>query len=260
MSISKLATTGQTTPCTVRLLGRIEGIEVLILVDSGSSNSFLSEQSAARMQAAVQPLAPVPVKIADGGTLSCTGILPQCKWKTQGQVFQSDLRVLSLGCYDMVVGMDWLEQCGPMWVDWTNKTLQFIHEGKEVLLTGIQLGLQSVPEVSAAQLKAMEAEGDILHFVTLCAMAPEETNKEKLPTEVQTVLDDFQVVFTEPTGLPQHRDCCQGPSSVLNDFQVVFTRSHCCQGPSQLTYGHTVTPRSRRRRSKTRSKKCSRPD
>src|SRR4051812_26656077 len=52
----------------------------------------------------------------------------------------------------------------------------------------------------------MEAECDILHFVTLCAIVPEETTKEKLPTKVQTVLDDFKVVFTEPTGLPQHRD------------------------------------------------------
>jgi len=43
MSISKLATTGQTAPQTVRLLGKIAGKEVLILVDSGSSHSFVSE-------------------------------------------------------------------------------------------------------------------------------------------------------------------------------------------------------------------------
>uniref|UniRef100_A0A8R7QLF3 Uncharacterized protein n=1 Tax=Triticum urartu TaxID=4572 RepID=A0A8R7QLF3_TRIUA len=42
MSISKMATTGETTPRTVRLLGHIEGREVLILVDSGSSHSFVS--------------------------------------------------------------------------------------------------------------------------------------------------------------------------------------------------------------------------
>lgn len=51
----------------------------------------------------------------------------------------------------------------------------------------------------------MEAEGDILHFVALCAIAPEEADTEKLPAEVQAVLDEFQVVFMEPTELPQHR-------------------------------------------------------
>lgn len=62
MSISKLTTTGQTTPHTVRLLGRVDGYEVLILVDSGSSHSFVSEQVAEKMQAKVQQLAPVIVK------------------------------------------------------------------------------------------------------------------------------------------------------------------------------------------------------
>ena len=138
MSISKLAMTGETTPRTVCLLGRVAGMEMLILVDSGSSHSFISEQSVARMQVTVQPMAAVPVKIVDGGTLSCKGLLPQCEWRTQGQVFQSDLRVLPLGCYDMIVGMDWLEQCGPMWVDWTLKTLQFNHKGRDIVLTGIQ--------------------------------------------------------------------------------------------------------------------------
>ena len=51
----------------------------------------------------------VSVKIADGGTLSCFGVVPNCKWQTQGYEFSTDLRILALGCYDMVVGIDWLE-------------------------------------------------------------------------------------------------------------------------------------------------------
>lgn len=205
MSISKVATTGQTTPHTVRLLGRVNGYEVLILVDSGSSHSFVSEQVTEKMQNQVKQLAPVTVKIADGGTLSCTGILPQCAWTTQGHTFISDLRVLSLGCYDMVVGMDWLEQCGPMWVDWTNKILQFKHQDKDISLTGIQPKLTSVPQVSVAQLRAMEAADDILHFVTVCAKAPNMSDTEKIPDEVQALLDEFAVVFQEPTQLPKQK-------------------------------------------------------
>lgn len=66
MSISKLAATGETTPRTVRLLGKIGDLEVLVLVDSGSSHSV-----AAKMQSQVLQMAPMAVKIADGGTLSC---------------------------------------------------------------------------------------------------------------------------------------------------------------------------------------------
>ena len=67
MSISKMATTGEMTPRTVRLLGDIGGREVLILVDSGSSHSFISEAVATVRQDKVQPMRPVSVKIANGG-------------------------------------------------------------------------------------------------------------------------------------------------------------------------------------------------
>lgn len=71
MSISKLATTGQTIPHTVRLLGAIAGKEMLVLVDSGSSHSFVSEGIAADLQEQVQAIVATSVKIADGGVLQC---------------------------------------------------------------------------------------------------------------------------------------------------------------------------------------------
>ena len=99
-------------------------------MDSGSSHSFISEAVAEFIAKQVLPMDPVSVKIADGGVLKCSGIIPQCKWQTQGYKFSIDVRVLSLGCYGMVVGIEWLEQCGPMLVDWAAKTLQFDREGE----------------------------------------------------------------------------------------------------------------------------------
>lgn len=117
MCISKLATTGQTTPCIVRLLGLIDDHEVLILVDSGSSHSFISDAVAEKFADRISKMAPVAIKVADGGILSCLGYIQGCKWTTQRHAFTTDLRVLPLGCYDMVIGMDWLKSCGPMLVD-----------------------------------------------------------------------------------------------------------------------------------------------
>ena len=85
MSISKLATTGQTTPHTVRLVGKIDSKEVLILVDSGSSHSFVSEAVAMTMADKVQKTASSSVKIADGGILKCDSMIPQCLWHMQEQ-------------------------------------------------------------------------------------------------------------------------------------------------------------------------------
>lgn len=204
MCISKVATTGQTTPHTVRLLGQIGGQEILILVDSGSSHCFLSETVAERLNLQVQHMNTVSVKIADGGTLSCSGVVPGCKWKTQGHEFSTDLRILALGCYDMVVGIDWLESCGPMWIDWAAKQLQFLHQGQPIQLTGVQTQLQQVQPITCAQLCALEETNAVAHIVCLYAVG-EEVIIEHIPVEVQVVLHEFQAVFEEPTTLPPHR-------------------------------------------------------
>lgn len=197
MSISKLATTGQTTPHTVRLLGTIAGKEMLILVDSGSSHSFVSEGIAAELQEQVQTIATTSVKIADGGVLQCKGMIPACSWATQGHTFRSDLRVLSLGCYDMVAGMDWLQQCGPMWVDWEHKTLQFQHEGEWIQLTGVQPKSTAVAQISAQQLIEWEEQNAIAHVVLLCSISPTATDTQELP-EIAALLDEFQLVLQNP--------------------------------------------------------------
>ena len=58
------------------------------------------------------------VKVAGGGELQCRASIPQCKWFSQGHEFVTDMKVLELGTYDAILGMDWLEQNSPMTVDW----------------------------------------------------------------------------------------------------------------------------------------------
>lgn len=204
MSISKVATTGQTTPHTVRLIGSIGDQVVVILVDSGSSHSFISEAVAARIPHKVTPPTPITVKIADGGALQCTGFVPKCGWKTQGHKFETGLRVLPLGCYDMVVGMDWLQQCGLMWVDWTEKILQFKHKESQISLVGVQSQLHSLQHISLDQLCSLEASNAVAHIVAL-KISPSGVTVSDIPEEIQQVLDQFQAVIEEPTKLPPHR-------------------------------------------------------
>jgi hypothetical protein len=41
----------------------------------------------------------------------------QLPWWMQGHTFYTDMRVLAVGAYDAVLGMNWLESHGPMTVD-----------------------------------------------------------------------------------------------------------------------------------------------
>jgi len=106
LAISKAAVTGQGAPRTMKFLGSIQHQSVSILVDSGSSNSFISAQLAQRLSG-VSPLQhSITVQVAGGGTLSCSAVLSQAVWFVGDIAFQSDLRVLPLAAYDIIIGMD----------------------------------------------------------------------------------------------------------------------------------------------------------
>ncbi|WVZ49071.1 hypothetical protein U9M48_000452 [Paspalum notatum var. saurae] len=79
LTLSEAAVSGSEPPKTLHLWGTIQSIAILILIDSGSSSTFLSQKVAAKLSG-VSPLA----------------------------------KPLSLAHYDMIIGMDWLEQFSPM--------------------------------------------------------------------------------------------------------------------------------------------------
>lgn len=77
-----------------------------MLVDSGSSNSFINEHLANKLTG-IQPLSQSGhVRVADGGELICSAVAPQCVWYSPGHEFYTDLEVLALGTYDVILGMD----------------------------------------------------------------------------------------------------------------------------------------------------------
>lgn len=65
---------------TIRLQGIIQNQELLILVDSGSSSSFIAEHVVDKLQLSTQDIVSTKVTIADGGQLCCTKVVPNVEW------------------------------------------------------------------------------------------------------------------------------------------------------------------------------------
>jgi hypothetical protein len=78
-----------------------------MLVDSGSSHSFISEALAVAWPQ-VHRCRPMQVKIANGAMIHCDLSVLDYVWQVQGTEFATTLRLLPLGCYDIILGMDWL--------------------------------------------------------------------------------------------------------------------------------------------------------
>jgi len=193
MLLSSAALSVSSHPKTLQFRGQLRGQNILILVDSGSSHSFISTNLASKFNDLTTLTHPMAVRVADGNSICCTSELSGAEWSVQGISFHSDLRVIPLGCYDMIVGMDWLQAFSPMKVDWVNKWISIPYGTRHVRLQGIPPDSGSVSLIQLLNIAASEPSSQSEH--------------QQIPIEIQQLIDEFADLFAEPTELPPRRHC-----------------------------------------------------
>lgn len=87
MALSLYAANGTEAARTIRVMGNLAGQTPLILLDSVSSSTFISEHMAANLSNWTPLTTPVLVKIADGATIWCTHELQSCQLHIQEHCF-----------------------------------------------------------------------------------------------------------------------------------------------------------------------------
>lgn len=112
----------------------MQGIPVHILVDSGSSCSFVSTALASKLSGGNTLPNPPRVRIADGSLVQCLQSFSNLNWEVQQHQFTSSFLALPMPSYDMILGMDWLASHSPMQIDWQHKWLQIPYEQSTVRL------------------------------------------------------------------------------------------------------------------------------
>lgn len=153
---------------TIKLHGLVNNQEILILIDSGSSCTFISEQTAKSLQCTVSPTQAVSVTVANGHKLTSDQQVVGFTWWTQGHTFSHSARVLDIPYFDLVLGMDWLEAHSPMWIHWKRKLLRFSHAGQRIALKGIKDTLSQCPEIKLKKLKGLVKRGGVAQVIHLC--------------------------------------------------------------------------------------------
>jgi len=191
LALSQCALTGSSAPRTVQFSGTVQGLPVHILLDSGSSTSFISESVAAQLSQVSVKRSSCQVRITGGGTLTSAVILLAVQWSIGQVSFTPDLRVLPLTAFDMIIGMDWLESFSPMHVHWQLKRLVIPYEGSTVLLQG----------------ESVDAPSQLLLQVCSMDSTPDTFSSAGLPPAIQSLLDEFDDLFQAPDSLPPSRQC-----------------------------------------------------
>jgi hypothetical protein len=136
------------------------------------------------------------------------------------------MRVLPLGGYDGILGMDWLEQQGLMTCNWEDKWISFDQQDHPVKLQGLQSSaLTSIQALSVEQLVKSYKGNDVWAVAELCLVENQLQISAGVPEEIQLVLDDFAEVFQAPQGLPPHREFDHAVN-LLPDTQPINCRPY----------------------------------
>jgi hypothetical protein len=153
LAVSEAALTGTDSPRTLKIKGVIQHMGILVLIDSGSSHSFISMQVANQLQG-VSPSAEITrVQVPNGNNLFCSSEMLNVVWFVQGYIFQSDLKVLELQNFDMILGLEWLEQYSPMKVHWAHKWLTIPCHHTHITLHGILPGVLDCNIIELMQIQ-----------------------------------------------------------------------------------------------------------
>lgn len=63
--------------------------------------------------------------VADGSKIGVCRKIKNFQWQFHGHQFQSDFMVIPLGCHDIVLGVQWLAQLGPIPWDFDKLKMSF---------------------------------------------------------------------------------------------------------------------------------------
>ena len=153
MAISVHALEGLQTPQTMKVKGFIKKQPVMILIDSGSTNNFLDSTLARRLKQKIEQASTFDVKVADGRSLTSPGKCEGIKIILPNYELITDLFLLPLDGCDVVLGAQWLRTLGDIIWNFSQLTMRFQDQGKEVCIRGKrQDTITSISSYQAEQL------------------------------------------------------------------------------------------------------------
>jgi len=202
LEISLHTIVGAPAPKTMRLIGYINTLEVVILIDTGSTHSFLDPDVAKKAKLPAHGGRMLSVKVANGDSVPCQGYCAAVQVSMQGHSFSPKLYLLTLGGCSLVLGVDWLRLLGPILWDFVDLTMKFQHEGQEVQLQGMRQTESTLEEAkSVFKNHGTPCKGV---WVQLVRAGDLKTTTNPHPA-IQQLLQLFKGVFGESTGMPPAR-------------------------------------------------------
>ena len=207
MQLHLYSTVGITRPSTMKLQGTILRESITVLIDSGASHNFISQDRVKALKLKISPTKEFGVRLDDRHRIACKGVCKGVEIRLQEVNIVADCYPFQLGGVDLILGIAWLETLGEVKVNWQKMTMIFEDSGNTRQLQG-NPALSTTPVSFKKKFYTQEVEIGVMLWM-LEHMGAKDTQLQSL-TEAQKqslemVLEDFSAVFQEPTELPPVR-------------------------------------------------------
>jgi hypothetical protein len=148
-------------------------------------------------------MSPKQVQVANGELIMADKKVLSLEWWIQGHTFYTEMMVLDLGPFDVILGYDWLKPHSPMTCHWGDKTIAFEYGGQNICLQGVHSSQLNLEEISSDKLVKAIAGNDVGVFAIV--EVSDSPTLEPVPAAVQDILQEFADVFEDPKVLPPPR-------------------------------------------------------
>ena len=157
----------------------------MILIDSGSTHSFVSPRILQNVGLESEFTTSMSITIANGEKMKCNAHIKGLIWKMCGREFKFDLKVMEIGVHELILGGDWMRSVGPVTLDFNELTVTVRKEGKRVKLQGVQNKIK-INLVNGEEFDPEREKGELC-WVTQLYPISEEPKTVILPKPLQKI-------------------------------------------------------------------------
>lgn len=182
---------------TMKIKASIHWCTVWILLDSGSSHNFLDPSIVRRVGLLEATSTPLKVMVANGSVLKTEGVCKAVPIQVQNFTADIDFHILPLAGCEAVLGVQWLQQLGPIHWDFSKLTMSFCFQGQQqTLVADDACELSIICPTHPVPLFSSHANShDSMH----------DSPATQLPNVIQELICSYSDVFQTPHGLPPRR-------------------------------------------------------
>jgi hypothetical protein len=125
LQLSQMNQQGVNKPQSIQLKGILQGVPIVILVDSGATHNFIDKRLVQKMGWAADNTKSMCIRLGDGSRVQSGGVCNSLNIDIEGVQVEIEAQLVDLGGLDLILGVEWLRTLGDIIMNWSTHSMSF---------------------------------------------------------------------------------------------------------------------------------------